>query len=112
MGVSGFQLVYLSLFTTAVRQRLPGPTRDGPGDPCWIQQPGHDSAGEREGIKQRNMPVWFIAVIAFWKTTNLIPSKMSLELARSSDGENKMPFLEISHALWFLEGFQRLCRER
>lgn len=51
------------------------------------------------------MPVWIIAIITFWKTTNLIPSKMPSEFARSSDGENKMPFLEISHALWFLEGF-------
>lgn len=52
------------------------------------------------------MPVWMITIIAFWKATNLIPSKMSLEFARSFDGENKIPFLEISHALWFLERFQ------
>lgn len=56
------------------------------------------------------MPVWVIAIIAFWKTTNLIPSKI-LDFARSSDGENKVPFLEISHALWFLERFQRRQRK-
>jgi hypothetical protein len=48
------------------------------------------------------MQVWILAIVAFWKITNLIPSKMSLEFARSSDRENKMLFLETFHAVWFL----------
>lgn len=71
-----------------------------PGVTSW--PPRHQGVGR---IRRWKVPVWIIAIIAFWKAKDLIPSKMSLEFARPSDGENKMPFLEISHALWFLERF-------
>lgn len=86
--VSGLELVYLSLFITTVRKRLPAPAREGPAHLCMVRNPGREWAG----AKQWQMPVWIIAIIAFWKTTNLIPSKMPFKFARSSDGENKIPF--------------------
>ena len=100
--------VYLFLPQELERGCQPTPNRDGPGDLGSVWYPGHSTTGERLEIKQWKMPVWMITIIAFWKATNLIPSKMSLEFARSFDGENKIPFLEISHALWFLERFQWL----
>lgn len=100
--------VYLFLPQELVRGCQPTRNRDGPGDLGSVWYPGHSTTGERLEIKQWKMPVWMITIIAFWKATNLIPSKMSLEFARSFDGENKIHFLEISHALWLLERFQWL----
>lgn len=48
------------------------------------------------------MPGWITDILIFWEITSLIPSKMSLEFARSSDKENEKPFLEVCHAVWFL----------
>lgn len=69
----------------------------------WYSVLATTLAQEPVGIKGWKVPGWIIAIMAFWKITNLIPSKMSLEFARSYDGENKMLFLEIFHALWFLK---------
>lgn len=47
------------------------------------------------------MPKWINAILAFWNTEDLIPRKMSSEFVRSSDGKNKMSFLEIALVLVF-----------
>lgn len=41
-------------------------------------------------------------ILTFWEIAGLIPSKMSLEFASSSDRETEKPFLEVRHAVWFL----------
>lgn len=93
----------LMSFHTAVKKEAPQSQQRWSGRSLHCGTSWPQAAREGVGIKQWKLPVWIITIIAFWKTTHLIPRKMSLEFARSSDGKNKMPFLEIPGALWFLE---------
>lgn len=65
--------------------------------------PPHGILGDPgEGVRSEECLCRITDILTFWEIASLIPSKMSLEFARSSDRENEKPFLEVRHAVWFL----------
>lgn len=55
-----------------------------------------------KGVRSEECLCKITDILTFWEIAGLIPSKMSLEFASSSDRETEKPFLEVRHAVWFL----------